>query len=598
MASPLDRFLALFKSPKPAPLPLPAHREELGSPDYQSRREIFPIIPGFGWTPDRILQMLESHDSGNFTASEDFYAALKREGLISAALAMRTEAQAEIPWTLQCPKDAPDEVHYFTEALARDWQSVMPDDVRAEITERTNVFGFQVCRIQWTWNNGQKQPRLIPYTHSSLSYRQDLWCYQGMSERGLETISSDGREWVVFSLGGTRPWIKGLIRPLAFIYFGLINGDSRWLNFNDVFAEPVRKRIVPRLLREGAELQRAYQREASTRGGDYLLCPQDSEHGRGYDFKYEQVDAQGYKTLAEQLARFDERAAICILGHNLLQQVKGGSLAAMRGALQLLRSKIIADCKILSSGMECVSKVWARANFGTDPSDFPELLGQPIESKSWSLVFDTSDSEAKKEAGVRASQFAQGLATFAKAAGPKLFELPIDWIEAAERCGIPMMSGEDSYSQDDDDDAELSAEEWIDPPQYMKAAAKRSLQWVHTFNRGGTHVGRSMARKIIRGKLTRADVLHIARYWPRHEVDKEGEGWDNLRRPSRGRIAWGLWGDSGDGRGRKWSEKKAEEIRGRLTATESATINAKLALLDGEPLPLALLGATPPDASH
>ena len=57
----------------------------------------------------------------------------------------------------------------------------------------------------------------------------------------------------------------------------------------------------------------------------------------------------------------------------------------------------------------------------------------------------------------------------------------------AERCGIPMLGGEDAYSQDDDDDAELSAEEWIAPPAFMKNAARRSLAWVHQLGRGGTH---------------------------------------------------------------------------------------------------------------
>lgn len=569
-----DRFFDLFRA---RPLVIPegvTQRPELSPADYQSRREQYPILPLSGWDAVRIQQMLESHDSGEFGPSELFYHALRKEGLIASAFDMRRAAVQELGFTLQCPKDAPDEVHSFTESLARDWQSVLPDDVRGEIIERTNVFGFMVCRVQWVWSGGQRQPRLIPYTHSSLSWRQDLWCYQGQSERGLETISSDGREWVVFSLGGTRPWLRGLIRPLAFVYFGLIVGDDAWLSFNDKFSQPLKKRIVPRLMREGAEVQRAYQRESQMRGGDMVLCPQD-ENGRGYDLEYVQVDAQGYKTLADQLTRFDERAAIIILGHNLLQRVTGGSLAAMRGALSLLRTKAVADAKVLMSGFEPMSKVWARANFGQDPDDFPELCGQPVESKSWSLVYDLSDPEAKQAAAVRSAQYAQGFATFVQAAGDKLGELPIDWEAAAQRCGIPMTSGEDSYSQDD---AELSTEEWIDPPAYVKAAARRSLGWVHSLKRGGTEVGRSMARKIVRGRLSRADVLAIAKYWPHHEHDRAGTNWDNLARPSSARIAWGLWGDAGDGKGRRWSEGMAAEIRGRLTGSEGSTIDKHLAL--------------------
>ena len=64
-----------------------------------------------------------------------------------------------------------------------------------------------------------------------------------MQDEGIVMIPEfgDGDEWVVFTLGGTRPWLKGLIIPLGFVYFGLISGDDRWMSLNDKFAEPIRK---------------------------------------------------------------------------------------------------------------------------------------------------------------------------------------------------------------------------------------------------------------------------------------------------------------------------------------------------------------------
>lgn len=583
----IDSFLSFFRSPAPKALPDLTHLQELSPADFQSRREIFPLYPLAGWDPVRIIQMLEAHDVGNFQASELFYHALNKEGLIGSAFEQRIAESQCIPWSLQCPKDAPDEFHVFSEALARDWQSVMPDDVRAEIIERMNVFGFQVCRLQWTWNNGQRQPRLIPYTHSSISYRQDLWCYQVQTEQGIEYISNDGRQWAIFSLGGTRPWLKGLIRRLAFVYFGIITGDDRWLNFNDKFAEPIKNRIIPRMMREQQEPQRLYSKESAMRGGDMVVSPQD-EKGYGYDLKYVQVDAKGFETLQAQLARFDERAAIIILGHNLLQSVKGGSLAAIREAKKLLRARAIKDVKNLSAGTEPMSKVWARANFGTgtDASEWPELQGAPPETKTWALVFDVSDPDEKQAQAVMAAQFSQGFATFAKAAGPKLFELPIDWEEAAERAGIPMLSGEDSYTETDEE-AELDGEEYVTPPAHVVATARRSLSWVQELRRGGTEVGRQMARKIVKGRLTRRDVARMAAYFPRHEVDKDGKDWGNLKRPSNGRIAWGLWGDNGDGRGRAWAEREAN----KLTTLDALPVPASA------PQPLLLASGDPADSA-
>jgi len=571
---------------------------ELQPSDFESRRESYPLYPFTGWNAQRIMQMLEAHDAGNFQLSEQFFHALNKQGLIGSALEMLGETACDFGFSLQTPKDAPDEMHLFSESLARDWQAVMPDEVRAEIVVRVAIFGFQICRVQWTWRDGKEQPRLIPYTHSNLSYRQDLWCYQALSERGREYPSSDGREWIVFSKGGTRPWLKGMIRRLALIYFGLITGDDRWVNFNDEFAQPLKNRIIPRIMRESTEAQRAYQKERLMRGGDMIVSPQDPESGRGYDLKYVQVSAQGFETIQKQLERFDEQAAIVILGHNLLQMVKSGSLAAMREAMKLLRRRAGAYLKYIQTGCEPLSKVWARANFGTNPADwYDSLHGQTPDAVSWSLVYDFTDPDERMQAGVRAAQFGQGFAAFVKSlekAPPEVVSKvwdSLDILEAAERAGIPLLTGEDSYDQDDTQ-TELAADEWISPPAHMKAAARRALAWVHEFRRGGTEVGRSMARKIVRGRLSRQDVLRIARYWPRHEGDKKGANWNNLKKPSNGRIAWGLWGDSGDGRGRKWSESEAERIRGKMTTEEARIVGAQLALLDGE-LPLDAFAAPP-----
>ena len=578
MASPAQWFLNLFR-PKEIVIPPDLDQlSELSPSDYQSRREMYPIIPVSGWDARAVLNMLENHDAGNFQMSELFYHAARKEGLIASALDLRRQYAESFASELKVPKEAPDEVHLLTDHLAKDWQAVMPDQMRGEIIERVNFFGFQVCRIQWIWHGLQKQPRLIPYTHSSLSWRQDLWCYQGISERGLEIIRNDGRAWVIFSLGGTRPWLRGLIRPLAFPYFGVITGDDQWLQYNDLFAAPLKIRYMPRMTRESQEAQKLHEKDNALRGGDVVLCPREAKD-TGYDFRYEQIDGTGFETIKEKLLRLDERIAIIILGHNLLQSVKGGSLAAMREAMAILRIKAVADAKILMSGFEQISKIWCRANFGTNAADFPELLGQPLDTFSWSLVYDISDPEAGVARAKEATDFANAFATFAKAAGEKLFELPIDWEAAAVKSGIPMTTGEEGYDQDDTEDTDLAAEEWIEPPAYMKAAARRSLEWVHRFQQGGTEKGRSMARKILRGRLTRVDVLAISRYWPHHEHDKDGKDWDNMQRPSSARISWGLWGDLGDGRGRKWSEERARLIRDALTPTEAAVIYKPLLTL-------------------
>jgi len=82
-------------------------------------------------------------------------------------------------------------------------------------------------------------------------------------------------------------------------------------------------------------------------------------------------------------------------------------------------------------------------------------------------------------------------------------------------------------------------------PKSVQAEAKRGLAWRADKNRGGTSVGLNTARTLARGgQIGIRKIRHIAKYFPRHEVDKKGKGYkpEQDGYPSNGRIAWALWG--------------------------------------------------------
>ena len=82
-------------------------------------------------------------------------------------------------------------------------------------------------------------------------------------------------------------------------------------------------------------------------------------------------------------------------------------------------------------------------------------------------------------------------------------------------------------------------------PDAVKAEAKRAIEWRKEHNRGGTPVGMNTARTLAKGgQIGIRKIRHIAKYFPRHEVDKKGTGYKPGQKnyPSNGRIAWALWG--------------------------------------------------------
>ncbi|WP_103130716.1 DNA-binding protein [Deinococcus aerius] len=88
------------------------------------------------------------------------------------------------------------------------------------------------------------------------------------------------------------------------------------------------------------------------------------------------------------------------------------------------------------------------------------------------------------------------------------------------------------------------------------AALGLRLRDEHGF--GGTEVGEHMAEKLAAGgELSPEEVRHVAHYFPRHAHDNLDQTGEDGGKPSRGYIAWLLWG--GD-EGRAWSEKLTQEL--------------------------------------
>ena len=110
-------------------------------------------------------------------------------------------------------------------------------------------------------------------------------------------------------------------------------------------------------------------------------------------------------------------------------------------------------------------------------------------------------------------------------------------------------------------------------PRGVQAEAKKAIEWRKEHKRGGTPVGMNTARTLAEGgQIGIEKVRHIAKYFPRHEIDKKAEGWKpgDKNFPSRGRIAWALWG--GDA-GWRWAQAIVERE------------NKKSLTVDGYPMP-------------
>lgn len=98
------------------------------------------------------------------------------------------------------------------------------------------------------------------------------------------------------------------------------------------------------------------------------------------------------------------------------------------------------------------------------------------------------------------------------------------------------------------------------PTDGMASAAKRALKWHEEGHPGGTAVGLARANQLKnKENLTESTVLRMHSFFSRHAVDKQATGFRSGEEgfPSKGRVAWDLWG--GDA-GESWSAQKRDQI--------------------------------------
>ena len=101
-------------------------------------------------------------------------------------------------------------------------------------------------------------------------------------------------------------------------------------------------------------------------------------------------------------------------------------------------------------------------------------------------------------------------------------------------------------------------------PDGVKKQAQMGLDMSREYNRGGTSVGKNTANYLVNNTIAAPrKVRHIAKYFPRHEVDlrtpaNSRPGADGY--PGAGLIAWKLWG--GDA-GKTWATKLVDAMNRR-----------------------------------
>lgn len=458
-------------------------QHELEPGDYQVQKEQYTAMPFSGWNGAMIQHAMDEADQGIFNEMEFLFQAMKKEPRIGSGLARRASQLLRLKRTMEIDNDAPPELIFKAKALEKDFRYVLSDGVLRQFMERLIFFGFSLGPIDWTYRSNQDMPRAQCWTHSYIQWhwpRRQFFAQRDTQQTGQSSEvwippDGDGKNWMVFSMGGERPWLDGGGRKLGNTWFNIIQTWDRWLELNDEFAEPLKALKTPALRRESPEVQKMWAVVNMLRGGDTVLLPE------GYGMDYLQASAQGYETFKSALLDlWYANVAIVLFGHNLAQYARSGSGAktGVQSGNEIAHEVTEGDATVAQDAWAPVGRVWVRAQTGYADDEAYQDAGfeQPLESYAPQLKIDTKPPEDQKQKAETQQATSKAMSGFAAAVGPSVMsQMPIDYIASAEAAGWKMLPG--SAAQKGPikaDPAEVQEPAWAGKGKPPKTAKKET----------------------------------------------------------------------------------------------------------------------------
>lgn len=401
--------------------------------------EMYQPHPISGWSFTDIQTALDSHSSGMFSDAERLYHAARRIDRIYGGLESRCNAVRAYPFTLTVPAGAPAALRERAAELEADWSSlVLSEADRSEVVERVVVFGFAICRVTWNYTDGQQAPRLKPWSHANCWYDQVARSFVVHDEHGTPIHvppDGDGAEWVVFSQGGSRPWLRGAILPLGRCLAYLALTSDQWARFNDAEGLAIKGLVTPEIKRESEEAKKLWDIAGELVGGDTVLLPQ------GFDMKLITSAARGsaFKTFEGMHHILQAGVAIVLLGHASAQEsVSGaGTYGSTAAALSVAADRSISDVSVLSAALQPLMRTWVKVNFTASRYK----TERPMQSYAPRACWATKPPEDQAAAADVRSKNAGAVKALADAAGgmTALVSAGLDLAATLRMCGMPMV---------------------------------------------------------------------------------------------------------------------------------------------------------------
>ena len=341
-------------------------------PPNRARFDVWPApTPNLSpWVVATVLSTLREHERGAFYSSALLAQAMDRNPRIRSALNTRVLGVAGLPFEVQASTRGRNgqRARLAQRRIESLWSAIAPEGVFEQLLRWELLLGVAFAEVVWETTARGWLPRLYAVHPYHVRWDAFLARWQITTKSGLKTIEPGDPGWLVLARGEQDPWMGGAIRCLGIEDAIRHYGIRDWARRGEIHGVPILKGMVPQKADEDAKDDFASDlADAGSEG--VLLLPQGATPEASWDAEIlEPHDTKG-ELFSELIQLVDTDVAIAILGQNLTQETKGGSLAAAKVHDRVRQDYLEADARLLARAAREICARWVYYNLGADPDE-------------------------------------------------------------------------------------------------------------------------------------------------------------------------------------------------------------------------------------
>jgi phage gp29-like protein len=382
-----------------------------------------PVQPLSTWSVASVRAAIREHEQGQLARSALLAEQMERNPRIFGALNTRCLAMQGLPFEVE-PNEDGDARRSGSVAreVEKRWWDLAPEEVLGDLLRWAVLLGVAIAEVVWDTSGARWMPTLVPVHPALVRWDDTQGAWLVRTTTGEVRVEPGTGRWLVLSYTTARPWMRGVVRCLALEDKIRTESVRDWARWSERHGTPI---IVAKTPARASDADKEAFFDGLSdlgSGGTTVLAPQgeSAEASFGLDL-IEAKTAEASKGFQALIQLVADDAAIAILGQNLTQETKGGSLAAAKVHERVRADYLKADAELLATALRRdVLEPWALLNFG-DASLAPWPCWDADEPEDTAAIVSQWKIGAEAVALLRA----QGL--------------NVDLVEVAEKLGVPLV---------------------------------------------------------------------------------------------------------------------------------------------------------------